>query len=59
MPPSKTDEELANKFANHFLDKIEKKTDQNSPPLSHTLLRHITLQQYIDSPSLLKTNYTR
>ena len=24
MPPNKTDEELANKFANHYLDKIEK-----------------------------------
>ena len=24
MPPNKTDEELANEFANHFLDKIEK-----------------------------------
>ena len=25
MPPNKTDKELANEFANHFLDKIEKK----------------------------------
>ena len=24
MPPNKTDEELANEFANHFLEKIEK-----------------------------------
>ena len=24
MPPNKTNEELANEFANHFLDKIEK-----------------------------------
>ena len=24
MPPNKTDEQLANEFANHFLDKIEK-----------------------------------
>ena len=47
MPTNKTDEELANEFANHFLDKIEK-SDQNSPPLGHTLLRHIILQQYVN-----------
>ena len=58
IPPNKTDEELANEFANHFLYKIEK-IDQNSPPLGHTHLRLIILQHYEDLLHSLKTNYAR
>ena len=36
-----------------------RRLDQNSPPQSHKLLRHIILQHYRDSPHSLKTSYTR
>ena len=46
MPPNKTDEELAREFANYFLDKIEKKSDQSLLPLSHTLLMNMIHKHY-------------
>ena len=46
MPPKKTDEELANEFANYFLDKIEKK---NRSKL--TAVKPYTSKEY-DTPAL-------
>ena len=54
MPPSKTDEELANEFANHFLDKIEKIRSKL------TTTRPYTPKAYSeDLLHSLKTNYAR
>ena len=36
MPPNKTDEELANEFANHFLDKVEKIRSKLTTTRPHT-----------------------
>ena len=45
MPPNKTDEKLANKFANYFLDKIEKIRSKL------TAIKSYTPKEY-DTPAL-------
>ena len=58
MPPNKTDEELANDFANHFLDKIEKIRSKLTTTKPYTPKAYNT-PDYGDSPHSLKTNYVR